>query len=77
MNGKLRESDCDVAVHLRMITDSLDIDELVGGIFTICRLSHGEILALSQQARSPRCAQSSPCLIRAGIHISPDPAIYA
>ena len=77
VNCKLNESDGKWAVHLRMSTDRLDVDKLVGGILTICRLSHGEILALSQQTRSPWCAQSRRCLIRARVHISPDPGIYA
>ena len=58
-----------------MVIDSFNINELIGRKLAIRRLSHGKILATSQQTPRPRCIQSLPRLIIPRIHISPNPRI--
>ena len=58
-----------------MAVDSFNIDKLIRRILAVCRLSHGEILAIRQQTRRPMRTQRLPSLIIPRIHISPDPSI--
>ena len=58
-----------------MAVDGFNVDELIGRILAVCRLSHGEILPVRQQTRRPRRGQSLPSLIIPRVDIAPDPRV--
>lgn len=58
-----------------MAIDGFNINELIGRILFVRRLSHREILPVSQQARRPRRTQRLPRLIIPRIHIPPNPRV--
>ena len=60
---------------IRMAVDGFNIDELIGRILAVRRLSHSEILPIRQQTRRPRRTQSLPSLIIPRVNIPPDPCI--